>query len=264
MGNLIVPFGRGPAGSLGTPTTKVKDNPSSLITPAGHSIKEVSVENPNVHIPMSAVSAEGPTIPVTAHSTAKSRPLPLPVHTQSFKLEPPNPIPSERNKSSVRTPIQIQKLSEYLTGYLHKTYLIKGFSEGFKLGYLGPRLPSSCSNLKSCSDFPDIICDKLQEEIQEKRLKGPFCMRPFPSLQISPIGLVPKKSGDFRLIHHLSHPKGKSVNDFLDPKMKTVKYASFDDAVNLLLQCGKGSFFAKTDIKNAFRLIPIHPSDYDL
>lgn len=142
--------------------------------------------------------------------------------------------------------------------------MISGFAKGFKLGFKGPRLSSSCNNLKSCLDFPNIVTDKLQAEITANRLKGPFLSRPFPTLQMSPIGLVPKKSQrDFRLIHHLSHPEGKSVNDFIDPSMKTVKYASFDDAVNLL-QCGQGSYFAKTDIKNAFRLIPIHPTDYDL
>ena len=106
---------------------------------------------------------------------------------------------------------------------------------------------------------------KLQKELDTGRICGPFETAPFPNLQISPIGLVPKKSpGQFRLIQHLSHPKGSSVNDFMDPSKTTVHYASFDDAVSQVLRLGPGALLSKTDIDNAFRLVPIHPEDHEL
>lgn len=121
-----------------------------------------------------------------------------------------------------------------------------------------------CSNLKSCIELPEIVLTKLQKELSAKRIKGPFSEKPFNNFHISPIGLVPKKTqGEFRLIHHLSHPKGKSINDHIDPQLATVKYASFDDAVTALLQFGPGCYFAKTDINDAFRIIPIQPKDHD-
>ena len=43
-----------------------------------------------------------------------------------------------------------------------------------------------------------------------------------------------------------------------------MKYASVGDAVKLLKRLGKGCFMAKTDVKSAFRIIPIHPADYSL
>ena len=102
-------------------------------------------------------------------------------------------------------------------------------------------------------------------EISAGRIQGPFIDKPFENLHISPIGLVPKKVvGQFRLIHHLSYPKGQSINDSIDPNLATVKYASFDDAISLLTKLGQGSFLAKTDLENAFRLIPIHPNDHPL
>ena len=95
------------------------------------------------------------------------------------------------------------------------------------------------------------------------RLSGPFTSPPFNPFIISPIGLIPKKdSGDFRLIHDLSTPKGNSVNDFVDPTEATVKYETFDDFVRLLLQLPKGALMAKADIKSAFRILPVSPSDY--
>ena len=37
-----------------------------------------------------------------------------------------------------------------------------------------------------------------------------------------------------------------------------------DDAIRILQTLGPGSFMAKTDLKSAFRLIPIHPDDWNL
>ena len=64
---------------------------------------------------------------------------------------------------------------------------------------------------------------------------------------------------DYRLIHHLSWPQGTSVNDQIDPSMCSVKYSCFDDAVTIVQQSGP-----KCDVKRAFRLLPIHPDDYNL
>ncbi|KAH3833697.1 hypothetical protein DPMN_107009 [Dreissena polymorpha] len=136
---------------------------------------------------------------------------------------------------------------------------------GFKLGFLGPRKACTSPNLKSCSDFPQLVSQKIQNELSAGRIEGPFDFPPFDNLHVSPIGLVPKKSpGQYRLIHHLSYPKGDSINDFIDPTLATVVYSSFDEAVDLLLNLGPGTLFSKTDIDSAFRLIPIHPSDYHL
>jgi hypothetical protein len=37
-----------------------------------------------------------------------------------------------------------------------------------------------------------------------------------------------------------------------------------DDPNHILQSLGKGAFMAKTDLKSAFRLIPIHPDDWNL
>ena len=81
----------------------------------------------------------------------------------------------------------------------------------------------------------------------------------------SPISLVPKKeAGKFRLIQHLSWPEGESVNDFIDPTLCTVSYARFDDAVELVQKLGRDANLGKCDIASAFRLLPVHPDDFEL
>ena len=87
------------------------------------------------------------------------------------------------------------------------------------------------SNLKSCRDLPEVVAAKIQKEVSLGSIKGPFLDRPMSDLRMSPIGVVPKKvPGQYRLIHHLTHPKGSSVNDFIDKAFSSVHYASFDDA----------------------------------
>lgn len=41
--------------------------------------------------------------------------------------------------------------------------------------------------------------------------------------------------------------------------MASVKYASFEDALQKLRQLGEWALLAKADIKSAFRLLPSHP-----
>jgi hypothetical protein len=81
---------------------------------------------------------------------------------------------------------------------------------------------------------------------------------------VSPIGVVPKKDGDMRLIHHLSYPDGYSINDFIDRSACTVQYSGINDAASFIALLGRGCLLAKSDIKSAFRLIPIHPADFEL
>ena len=60
---------------------------------------------------------------------------------------------------------------------------------------------------------------KISKELEAGRLAGPFAEPPFTQLGIPPLGVVPKKvPGEFRLFHHLSYPKGSSINDGIDHK----------------------------------------------
>ncbi|CAH3137158.1 unnamed protein product, partial [Porites lobata] len=46
--------------------------------------------------------------------------------------------------------------------------------------------------------------------------------------------------------------------------MTALPYATINDAVKILQRLGTGSYLAKTDIKSAFRIIPVSPLDYPL
>ena len=87
-----------------------------------------------------------------------------------------------------------------------------------------------------------------------------------PHLQISPIGIIPKRNRPkkWRLIVDLSSPDGQSVNDGMDRAQCSIKYASIDDVVQLIRGLGEGSLLAKLDLKDAYRIVPVHPDDRPL
>ena len=117
--------------------------------------------------------------------------------------------------------------------------LISGLKFGFKLQYSGTRLPIRSKNSKSISEHSELVLRKINNEVQVGRIAGPFIEPSFPTLRVSPIFLAPKKNGEFRLIHNLSHPSENSLNDFIDPEFCSVRYAGIDDAVDMKKRIGK-------------------------
>jgi hypothetical protein len=77
----------------------------------------------------------------------------------------------------------------------------------------------------------------------------------------SPLGLVPKGSGGWRRIHHLSYPRGSSVNDHIPAEWAALEYATVDQAIALIAAQGPGAMLIKRDLQDAFRHIPIAPQD---
>ena len=77
----------------------------------------------------------------------------------------------------------------------------------------------------------------------------------------SPLGVVPKKDGSWRIIMDLSSPRGSYINDFISKEDFTLQYASFDQALALVSSFGTGALMVKLDLKHAFRLCPVFPSD---
>ena len=105
----------------------------------------------------------------------------------------------------------------------------------------------------------------MDTECLAGRTAGPFPSPPLPNFVVNPLGAVPKKkSGKWRLILHLSHPPGASINDGIDIADFPLHYSAVYDAMDTVMQLGRGALMAKVDIKSAFRLCPVHSSDHHL
>ena len=127
------------------------------------------------------------------------------------------------------TPVRIDRLEFLLSGYIHSIaeFISSGFRTGFPLHSVGVRESADENNLISARQNPGVVDTKIIKELEAGRLAGPFPVHPFSPFRISPLGVVPKKT---------QHIKA----------------------------AGWGCFLAKTDIQNAFRIIPIRPQDYSL
>lgn len=146
-------------------------------------------------------------------------------------------------------------------------YLWRSIRDGFRIGFNYGRhsLRSSSGNMQSARDHPEVVNEYLAQECMEGRVRGPLSAEERTGIQVSRFGVIPKgKSGKWRLIIDLSSPEGKSVNDGIDQDLCAMTYSSVDDAVREVLRVGRGAHLAKVDIKQAYRMVPVHPDDQPL
>ena len=106
-----------------------------------------------------------------------------------------------------------------------------------------------------------MIDDYLGTEVASYRVAGPFPSPPFPRLQCSPFGVIPKKlqPGKWRLILDLSSPEDHSVNAGIPREPFSIRYISVDVAIKVLMELGPGALMAKFDVLSAYRNIQHSP-----
>ena len=207
-------------------------------------------------------------LPHPAHSNLPVAPAPLgPPPLANAAKNKVEQLRSSR-KPRVSTPIDIDKLETELANHPNRTFVSNQLSmlrEGARIGYSGPRFPRVSPNLISAVQHPEVVTLNLNKEVNLGRVAGPYSFPPLPALQCHPVGVVPKKhSSDWRTIYHLSYPQGDSINDHIPKDPFSLSYVRVDDAISIIQSLGKGAFMAKTDLKSAFRLIPVHPDDWNL
>ena len=118
--------------------------------------------------------------------------------------------------SRLVTPVRVEQLECLLHCYdkNKKHFLVDGFRCAFRVNFVGDRLPYESPNLKSVLAQPEIARIKLHKECDAGRIVGLFRTPPLANFRTSPLGIILKKDlSEFRLIHHLSYPKGNSVNN---------------------------------------------------
>lgn len=254
--------------------TPTSTNQAETSKAAINTIRDLIAQD--VNTPMCVVSAEKATTPNLGASpkTIKVKTIPLTQHqAKPIRRSPLNQqnraqaAHSQANK--LPTPVKWEKLELWLKGYDHdkKALLINGFKHGFHLGYLGPRSAQESPNLRTAIENKEIVNEKILSELKAGRIAGPFDEKPSVNFKTSPLGIVPKKvPGEFRLIHHLSWPRttGSSVNDGIPDEYSSVQYSGIQEAISKIKSLGRGCYLAKTDVKAAFRIVPIRPDDYEL
>ena len=177
------------------------------------------------------------------------------------------PLVDVHDQHKPSSPINVIHLESELSSHPDQVWcsrLLNSLKRGTTIGYQGPRSAQSAPNLPSAAQHPDIITEELRKECARDHIAGPYPQPPFKNLQCSGVGVVPKKNGSWRMIMHLSSPRLRSINDGIDKEDYSLSYSTIDDAARLIAAAGPGAYMCKIDLKSAFRLLPIAPSDWEL
>ena len=168
--------------------------------------------------------------------------------------------------SRAPTPIVIGQLGALLGHHPDATFvsfIMKGLTEGFPIGFEASRcrLRSVARNHPSSLCNGAVVSSYIQKEVSLGRLVGPISQ---DGIHTSPIGLIPKarQVGKWRMIVDLSYPAGGSVNDGISRTLSSVRYASVDNAVEIIRSLGPRAVLTKFDLQDAYRIVPVHPADH--
>lgn len=183
---------------------------------------------------------------------------PLPSYRPLFNTVPlfrafdASAIPLQDSPSSLRPQAWKVALQQY-PGSLPRT-LFGVLIFGAMLGFEGPETLRRSKNLTSAELDSAVIDRQIAKDLALRRVAATVPQHPYIS---SPLGLVPKGDGGFRRIHHLSHPPGESVNDYIPRRYGALRYVSRSELLGLVKKSGRNSLLIKRDLAEAFRHITI-------
>ena len=169
---------------------------------------------------------------------------------------------------TISTPLVLSRWCELLQHHpdtAFSSFILEGIKDGFRIGfkYNGHSLKPRSRNLLSAVEHQSVVDSYIEKELLLERMVYITDPSTLPWVYTSPFGVIPKKHrpGKWRLIVDLSAPDGHSVNDFIEKDLSTLSYISIDNIAQVVLQLGRGTLLGKLDVKEAFRLVPVHPSD---
>ncbi|MEW8548538.1 MAG: reverse transcriptase domain-containing protein [Candidatus Thiodiazotropha sp.] len=134
-----------------------------------------------------------------------------------------------------------------------KDFILHGIKHGFnKIDENVTVSPVECSNHPSAQPG-SALYEKASAQVKKEIEAGNYVICDSKPDIVSPIGVIPKGDGDVRLIHDCSRPTGRAVNDYCSSEWHQ-KFSTVDNAAALMKQ---GCYFAKVDLKSAYRSVSI-------
>ena len=214
-----------------------------------------------------------PVLDGTSVPTPTSRVMAPVLARQFCKLQAPpfhqasrSGIPQGLVERPVATPLRKEAWEKALAGHPDPEWvkaLLDGIGQGFRIGMQEtPQCRPSPSNSPSAREHSGVIHQYVQDQLKKGYMAGPFPPSNCTNIITSSLAVIPKKAaGKWRVIVDMSSPHGASVNDNLRRNLTHVAFSSVDDAAHLMHHLGPNTLLAKLDIKEAYRLIPVHPND---
>lgn len=198
-------------------------------------------------------------------------------------IQPPSPA---RNESvypplthRAPTPFDADAFEDGLRDHPNRSFaafIVSGLREGIDTFTTVQGTGEVRRNLRSGFEFPD----KVTEFLQAEEAAGRFYRIPSeggrpaphvrPDLHFSPLGTAPKRSYEEGVIkrrvitHHSAGPihnsKVGSVNGDINMQNIVVEFQNILDVLDCVLRFGSDARMSKTDIRSAYRNLPVKPS----
>ena len=155
-------------------------------------------------------------------------------------------------------PSQWAKLLTYDNSYDHDAlFILDGVFNGFKVVDRAADIPIyDRSNYKSC--FIEENFSKMNNILLSELASGKLSYAAEKPLQIHSLGAVAKPNGAVRHMTDCSMPDKLSVNNFMKSTFSSFSFNTLDD---IITQVSRDSYMATVDLQDAYRSVPIHPSD---
>lgn len=161
-------------------------------------------------------------------------------------------------------------------GLLNRFHNIpEGLRTGFKLDFPPISHVQSPPNKDSVVAYSEELHKTVHKEISKQRYIGPLSLPSIESLigpfQSSPLSIVPKpgRPGKYRLVQNFSFPlnpspafPNHSINSCIEAENFPSTWGKFSVVYLLISRLPPGSEAATRDVAEAYRTIPLHPSQW--
>ena len=145
----------------------------------------------------------------------------------------------------IQTPLKWSEWNRHLWGHQNGAWvdcLLRGITNGVRVGFDGRKVRSAVKNLPSVSEKPEVTRDYIGKELKKGNISGPWSREVLPQLITNHFGVILKSNGKWRLIVDLSYPDGGSVNQGIDKSLTGMVYSSVVDATQVFVAVGQRSF----------------------
>jgi hypothetical protein len=151
--------------------------------------------------------------------------------------------------------------------------LVYMLNNGFQAGIPAIAVSYIPSNNASVGEHCNAFSNIITLEFQKDRYIGPATKNQIESLlgpfQASPLSIIPKpnKPGKYRLIQNFSHPHNpirgiSAINSHIESALYPCTWGTFGTIALTIEKLPPGSEAAVRDVKEAYRTIPLHSSQW--
>ena len=166
--------------------------------------------------------------------------------------------------------IALESMLESRKGFLRNSEIERGKRALHYLKFGAPSHqvknlpPLSCKNSDSATTYGAELADTIADWIDAGFVAGPFVFPPIKGFRCNPVKMVPQ-NGKVRPVINMSSPIGFSFNDNVkESALEKITMSSAKKFGQSLLKAGKNSTMSKSDMRNAYKIVPCNMKDLRL